>query len=88
MHTRVPLVERSLAVLRSAWDGPLGTYPHGGGYTRPVWEFDDDFTPEVLAAGAERWLANGCRIVGGCCGATPAHVAALRAVVDAAPSGG
>ena len=88
MHTRVPLVERSLAVLRSAWDGPLGAYPHGGGYARPNWEFDDDFTPEVLAAGARRWLADGCRIVGGCCGATPAHVAALRAVVDAAPSGG
>ena len=88
MHTRVPLVEPSLAVLRSVWDGPLGTYPHGGGYARPVWEFDGDFTPELLATGAERWLADGCRIVGGCCGATPAHIAALRGVVDAAARGG
>lgn len=88
MHTRAPLVEPSLAVLRGAWDGPLGAYPHGGGYARPNWEFDDGFTPDVLAAGAERWLANGCRIVGGCCGATPAHIAALREVVDAADSVG
>ncbi len=88
MHTHVPLVEPSLAVLRSVWDGPVGTYPHGGGFTRPRWNFDDDFTPDVLAAGAERWLADDCRIVGGCCGATPAHIAALRGVVDAAVRGG
>lgn len=84
MHTQVPLVERSLAVLRSVWDGPVGAYPHGGGFTRPHWEFDPSFTPDALAAGAERWLADGCRIVGGCCGSTPEHIAALRRVVDAA----
>ncbi len=87
MHTRVPLAGPSLSVLQSVWNGPVGTYPHGGGFTRPRWEFDDGFTPEVLAAGAERWLADGCRIVGGCCGATPAHIAALRGVVDAAARG-
>ena len=79
---------RRLAVLRRVWDGLLGTYPHGGRYTRPSWEFDDDFTPDVLAAGAERWLAGGCRIVGGCCGAAPAHIAALREAVDAAAGRG
>ncbi len=88
MHTRIPEVEPSLAALRSVWDGPLGTYPHGGWYERPAWEFDDDFTPDVLAAGAERWLADGCRIVGGCCGTGPEHIAALRAVVDAAAGDG
>ena len=83
MHTRVPAVGPSLAALRDVWDGPLGTYPHGGRYERPAWEFDDDFTPDALAAGAERWLADGCRIVGGCCGTGPEHIAALRRVVDA-----
>ncbi len=34
-----------------------------------------DVTPRMLAAGA--------RIVGGCCGTTPAHIAAMRAVLDA-----
>ena len=37
-----------------------------------------------VVARAERWLAGGCRIVGGCCGSTPEHIAALRRVVDAA----
>jgi methionine synthase I (cobalamin-dependent) len=38
---------------------------------------------EAFAAAAPRWLAAGARIVGGCCGAGPAHVAALAAVVGA-----
>ena len=88
MHTRAPLVERSLASLRSVWGGPVGTYPHGGRYERPAWVFDDELTPEALAAGAERWLGDGCRIVGGCCGTGPAHIAALREVVDAAARAG
>jgi homocysteine S-methyltransferase len=38
-------------------------------------EYFADVTPRMLAAGA--------RIVGGCCGTTPAHIAAMRAVLDA-----
>lgn len=83
MHTEIEAVGPSLAALREVWNGPLGAYPHGGRYARPDWEFDASFTPEALAAGAARWLAEGCRIVGGCCGAGPAHVAALRDVLDA-----
>ena len=44
----------------------------------------------VYAAGADYFaamtpdmLSSGARIVGGCCGTTPAHVAAMRAVLDA-----
>ena len=44
----------------------------------------------VYAAGADYFaamtpamLASGARIVGGCCGTTPTHVAAMRAVLDA-----
>lgn len=84
MHTRIAEVGPALAALREAWGGPTGAYPHGGRYARPDWEFDASFTPEALAAGASRWVADGCQIVGGCCGAGPAHVAALRKVLDAA----
>ena len=38
-------------------------------------------TPEDLAAYAARYIAAGARIVGGCCGTTPAHVAALARMV-------
>lgn len=40
--------------------------------------------PDEYAVEAARWLAIGARLVGGCCGTTAAHTAALRAAVDAA----
>jgi 5,10-methylenetetrahydrofolate reductase len=41
-------------------------------------EYFGTVTPRLLAAGA--------RIVGGCCGTTPEHIAAMRAVLDATPA--
>ena len=43
-------------------------------------------TPEEMAAGLPALLAAGPRIVGGCCGSTPAHIRRLRQVLDAAAS--
>lgn len=39
-------------------------------------------TPEFMAEKAQRLLELGVGIIGGCCGTTPAHVAALRREVD------
>ncbi len=36
-----------------------------------------DATPEIMAAAAQRFVALGARIVGGCCGSTPQHIAAI-----------
>jgi 5-methyltetrahydrofolate--homocysteine methyltransferase len=41
-----------------------------------------DETPEFMADRARELLALGVSIIGGCCGTTPAHVAALRSMVD------
>jgi S-methylmethionine-dependent homocysteine/selenocysteine methylase len=38
----------------------------------------EPYPPEAFAEHAARWLAAGARIVGGCCGTTPAHIAAIR----------
>jgi len=43
-----------------------------------------DETPEFLADKAKELVALGVSIIGGCCGTTPDHIRALRAVVDAA----
>ena len=40
-----------------------------------------DVTPEQMAASALRNVQAGARIVGGCCGSTPAHLAAIAAAV-------
>jgi 5-methyltetrahydrofolate--homocysteine methyltransferase len=39
-------------------------------------------TPEVMADYARRMKALGVRIIGGCCGSTPEHIAAMRAAID------
>jgi 5-methyltetrahydrofolate--homocysteine methyltransferase len=39
-------------------------------------------TPEEMAEGLEELLEAGVRIVGGCCGSTPAHIRKFREVVD------
>jgi len=36
-----------------------------------------DATPEDMAAYARRFVALGVRVIGGCCGSTPAHIAAI-----------
>lgn len=41
----------------------------------------DDLTPARYAQFAEGWRARGASILGGCCGVTPDHVAALRAAL-------
>ena len=41
--------------------------------------------PEYFARELARIAAEGVRILGGCCGTTPAHIAALRAALDVLP---
>ena len=39
-------------------------------------------TPEVMAGYARRMRELGVRMIGGCCGSTPEHIAAMRAALD------
>ena len=49
----------------------------------PGWTFTEELAPESFASEAARWLELGARVVGGCCGTTPAHTRALRQHLDA-----
>jgi S-methylmethionine-dependent homocysteine/selenocysteine methylase len=49
------------------------------------WSFTEELAPEDYAAEAERWIALGARIIGGCCGTTAEHTRALRSLLDARP---
>jgi len=64
--TRAPLVLQSNAGLPVLRDG-AAVYPE---------------TPEFMAGQVAALLDVGVSIVGGCCGTTPAHVAAVRCAVD------
>ncbi len=43
-------------------------------------------TPEYFAAYAASFAAAGASIIGGCCGTTPAHIAAMRQALESAPA--
>ena len=67
-----------LSWLRDFTDLPLGVYPNLGRYLDPGWKFDEKTGPEDYAEMALQWRDEGARIVGGCCGVTPEHMAAAR----------
>jgi 5-methyltetrahydrofolate--homocysteine methyltransferase len=39
-------------------------------------------TPDIMAGHVEKLIDAGAGIIGGCCGTTPAHIAAIRKIVD------
>jgi methionine synthase I (cobalamin-dependent) len=57
-------------------DYPLVAKPSGSGPGEP---YDP---PEVFGRLVPTWLAMGVRLLGGCCGTTEAHIAAMRAALD------
>jgi S-methylmethionine-dependent homocysteine/selenocysteine methylase len=73
-----------LAVLAAAAPGvPLLAYGNLGlPDDSRGWAFTEELSPEEYAETARGWIERGARIVGGCCGTTPAHSRALRQVID------
>jgi len=60
---------------------PLIVKPNAGKPHMVVREVVYDATPDDMAEYARRFVALGARIVGGCCGSTPAHIAAIAGAV-------
>jgi S-methylmethionine-dependent homocysteine/selenocysteine methylase len=73
-----------LAVLAAAAPGvPLLAYGNLGlPDDSRGWAFTEELSPEEYAETARGWIERGARIVGGCCGTTPAHSRALRQAID------
>lgn len=57
-----------------------GAYPHIGRFDPPEWMFTDEYPPARYLEVATAWRHMGARILGGCCGTTPDHIAALSAM--------
>jgi methionine synthase I (cobalamin-dependent) len=72
-----PDVATGLAQLAASATTPVGVYPHIGRFDPPEWLFTDEYPPPRYVDLARTWLDQGAQIVGGCCGTTPAHIAAL-----------
>lgn len=72
------IATQALKSLRGLHNVPIGAYANNGHDEHAGWAFTGDYTPARYLEEAQRWLALGARIVGGCCGTTPEHIRALR----------
>ena len=76
---------RSLPLLLEVAQGavPISVYAHVGNLAPiPGWSYAQTLTAEEYAEAATRWVDMGAAVVGGCCGTTSAHVAAIRSALD------
>ena len=80
--TPAPDLYRSLSELRDHTSLPIGAYANIG-YTEgdQNWIETDATDPEAYARYAGQWRENGATLIGGCCGTTPAHIAALKRIL-------
>ncbi len=78
MHTQANVIGDALEILRQRFAGPLLAYPDSGYFESPSWVFKDVIPPRELHRFASEWTANGVQIIGGCCGLSPEHIAALK----------
>jgi homocysteine S-methyltransferase len=59
---------------------PFGAYANTGERGPDgVWRVTNASEPAVYAVAAQGWRDRGARLIGGCCGTTPSHIAALKA---------
>jgi homocysteine S-methyltransferase len=86
--TPSPLINKPFGELRAAVRSFANTRLITGlyaniGKTEDIagWTNTADVSPLEYARLAAKWLELGARLVGGCCGTTPAHIAALRMVI-------
>ncbi len=69
--------------------GPVGGYANAFPPVPEDWTLDgggklglrQDLSPEAYAGFAETWLRAGARLIGGCCGTGPAHIAKLSELI-------
>lgn len=77
MHSPSDVIGDAIAILREAFDGPLLAYPDSGYFKMPHWQFEQIIPPDELLAFATEWAASGVQVLGGCCGLSPEHIAAI-----------
>lgn len=77
MHTPSDVIGDAIAILREVFDGPLTAYPDSGYFKMPNWQFEKIITPNEFLKFAKNWVASGVQVVGGCCGLSPEHIAAI-----------
>jgi S-methylmethionine-dependent homocysteine/selenocysteine methylase len=66
-------------LMLQAPDVPVGVYANTGCYdARQDWQATPMERPDIYAQEALRWRDLGAKLIGGCCGTTPAHIRQTR----------
>jgi homocysteine S-methyltransferase len=69
-------------LLKRATDIPFGAYANTGRLlANGSWEATEGRFPAVYAEFVQRWISAGVKVIGGCCGTTPEHISAIRALI-------
>lgn len=74
-------VELAKQLVAAAGKTPVIVQPNGGSPRMENGKTIYDATPQQMAATAKQLLATGVRIIGGCCGTTPQHLAAMSQAI-------
>jgi homocysteine S-methyltransferase len=78
MHSDLEVTDDAVDIVRRTWSGPLGAYPNTGHLVPPDdWDYASVCETDVFLSYARSWVGRGVKIIGGCCGVGPAHIAAL-----------
>ena len=77
MHSDINITGPALAEVQAVWSGPTGAYPESGYFIMPNWQFVDIISPQAFVGKAMEWVAQGAKLVGGCCGIGLPHIRAL-----------
>ncbi|RMG23729.1 MAG: homocysteine S-methyltransferase family protein [Armatimonadetes bacterium] len=81
----IPVIERAIELLIERAKLPLGCYANNG-VPDPdtAWRFDREVPPSAFAEHAQRMREQGVAYLGGCCGTTPEHIAAMAEAIKEA----
>lgn len=87
MHSPPDAIAPAIELLTQYWAGPIGAYaeiPYSANSACAGNRCIENgaVTAEQYAAFAAKWLDLGAEMIGGCCGTTPAHIEALRRLID------
>ena len=89
MHSLPEVIPDALAMLRRHWSGPLLAYPDSLDRDEAGQEtltFENVIADAPFVAHCRAWRDEGVQVLGGCCGLTVSHIAALNRHLEREPA--
>lgn len=74
------IIDPAVQELQESYDGHIGVYANGRGSNDTImgWAFHGNERIEEYADYCQQWVGRGVKIIGGCCGTSPAYIRAVK----------